>query len=321
MVLGDFPLNCAAMKDNPQNQMKLSQLRILVAVAEHESFSEAALQLDMSQSAVSHGIAALEEHLGVLLFARGRHGARLTPVGDRIVDHARIILQQAEAIVQEADLTKGLKGGQVRVASFRSIAIHLLPDAIAQFNQRYPDIAVNLSEHDNYRQVEKALREGRADIGLTVLPAADDLDTWKILENEYVALLPPTFKPTNSPLTWQELTQQPMIMPPVGRVMMRDVYDHIQAHGHTLNVVSEVETDTTIVNLVAQGIGATILPRLAAEPIPDSVQVFSLPTPLSRVIGAAVLADGLHTPAIYGFLEVLKSLTVASKGIAYNPGP
>lgn len=309
------------MKDNPQNQMKLSQLRILVAVADHESFSEAALQLDMSQSAVSHSIAALEEHLGVLLFARGRHGARLTPVGDRIVDHARIILHQAEAIVQAADLTKGLKGGQVRVASFRSIAIHLLPDAIAQFNQRYPNIAVNLSEHDNYRQVEKALREGRADIGLTVLPAAEDLDTWKILENEYVALLPPTFKPTNSPLTWQELTQQPMIMPPVGRVMMRDVYDHIQAHGHTLNVVSEVETDTTIVNLVAQGIGATILPRLAAEPIPDSVQVFSLPTPLSRVIGAAVLADGLHTPAIYGFLEVLKSLAVASKGIAYSPGP
>ncbi|MBD2424893.1 LysR family transcriptional regulator [Phormidium sp. FACHB-1136] len=288
--------------------MKLSQLRVLVAVADHSSFSEAALSLEMSQSAVSHSIAALEDHLGVVLVARGRHGARLTPVGDRIVHHARIMLYQSEAIVQEAEEIKGLKGGQVRVASFRSIAIHLLPDAIAQFNHRYPGVTINLSEHDNYRQVEKALREGRADIGLTVLPAAEDLESWVMLENEYVALMPPRFQAASQHLTWADLTQQPMIMPPLDRVMMRDVYAHIQAHGHHLNVISEVETDTTIVNLVAQGMGATILPRLAAEPIPSAVQVFSLPEPLSRVIGAAILADGLHTPAIYGFLDVLKAM-------------
>lgn len=288
--------------------MKLSQLRILVAVAEQETFSEAALNLDMSQSAVSHSISALEEHLGVMLFSRGRHGARLTPVGDRIVNHARIILQQAEAIAQEAELARGLKGGRVRIASFRSVAIHLLPDAIAQFSQRHPDIAVNLSEHDNYLQVEKALREGRADIGFTLLPAADDFDTWEVLQNAYVALFPPNFRLAGSQLTWAELAQHPLIMPPADRIMMRDVYDHVQAHGHRLNVVSEVETDTTIVNLVAQGLGATILPRLAAEPIPERVQVFDLPDPLVRTIGAAVLGEALHTPAIYAFLDVLKAL-------------
>lgn len=296
------------MRDNHQNQMKLSQLRILVAVAEHETFSEAALNLDMSQSAVSHSISALEDHLGVVLFARGRYGARPTPVGDRIVSHARTILQQADAIAREAGLARGLQGGQVRIASFRSIAIHLLPNAIAEFKHRHPHIAVNLSEHDNYLQVERALREGRADIGFTLLPAADDLDTREILENAYVALFPPDFRLAGPQLTWAELAQHPLIMPPAERIMMRDVYEHVQAHGHQLNVVSEVETDTTIVNLVAQGLGATILPRLAAEPIPPQVQVFALPVPLGRIIGAAVLADALHTPAVYAFLDVLKAL-------------
>lgn len=296
------------MRDNHQNQMKLSQLRILVAVAEQETFSEAALNLDMSQSAVSHSISALEDHLGVMLFARGRYGARLTPVGDRIVSHARLMLQQAEAIAKEAELARGLQGGQVRIASFRSIAIHLLPAAIAQFKQRHPNIAVNLSEHDNYLQVEKALREGRADIGFTLLPAADDLDTWEVVENAYIALFPPTFKAAGPQITWAEVAQHPLIMPPADRIMMRDVYDHFQAHGYQLNIVSEVETDTTIVNLVAQGLGATILPRLAAEPIPERVQVFDLPEPLVRIIGAAVLGNGLHTPAIYAFLDVLKAL-------------
>ncbi|MBD1874362.1 LysR family transcriptional regulator [Nodosilinea sp. FACHB-131] len=288
--------------------MKLSQLRILVAVVEHETFSEAALNLDMSQSAVSHSISALEDHLGVVLFSRGRHGARLTPVGDRIVGHARTILQQADAIAREAELARGLQGGQVRIASFRSIAIHLLPNAIAQFKHRHPKIAVNLSEHDNYLQVERALREGRADIGFTLLPAAADFDTQEILENAYVALFPPGFKLAGPQLTWAELAQYPLIMPPADRIMMRDVYEHVQAHGYPLNVVSEVETDTTIVNLVAQGLGATILPRLAAEPIPPQVQVFALPVPLKRIIGAAVLKGALHTPAIYAFLDVLKTL-------------
>jgi DNA-binding transcriptional LysR family regulator len=296
------------MRDNHQNQMKLSQLRILVAVAEHETFSEAALNLDMSQSAVSHSISALEDHLGVVLFSRGRYGARLTPVGDRIVSHARTILQQADAIAREAELARGLQGGQVRIASFRSIAIHLLPDAIAEFKHRHPNIAVNLSEHDNYLQVERALREGRADIGFTLLPAADDLDTREILENAYVALFPPGFKLAGSQLTWAELAQHPLIMPPADRIMMRDVYEHVQSYGYQLNVVSEVETDTTIVNLVAQGLGATILPRLAAEPIPPQVQVFALPVPLGRIIGAAVLGGALHTPAVYAFLDVLKAL-------------
>jgi len=69
--------------------MKFSQLQAFVAVAEHGSFSEAALELQLSQPAISHAIATLEEELGVPLFSRGRHGAVLTPAGEQIVYHAR----------------------------------------------------------------------------------------------------------------------------------------------------------------------------------------------------------------------------------------
>ena len=294
------------MKSDATAQMKLSQLRILVTVADYQTFSEAALQLDMSQSAVSHSISALEDTLGVILVVRGRHGARLTPVGEQILTHARTMLQGADAIAQAADQAKGLQGGRVRVASFRSIAVHVLPGVIATFKQQYPDIAVHLSEHDNFRQVEKALREGRADIGFTILPTAEDLVAWKVLENEYIALFPPHFQLASNSLTWSELSAHALIMPPADRVMMQEVYEHVQAHGGKLNVTSEIETDTTIVNLVAQGVGATILPRLAAEPIPAAIQVFSLPDPLLRIIGVAIVDAALHTPATYAFLEVLK---------------
>ncbi|NJN86542.1 MAG: LysR family transcriptional regulator [Leptolyngbyaceae cyanobacterium SL_7_1] len=289
------------MKMNGQNQMKLSQLRILVAIANQGNFSEAAAQLDMSQSAVSHAIATLEEHLGVVLFLRGRYGARLTPVGKRIVEHAREIVYRTDEISKEADLARGLKGGQVRIASFRSVATHILPSVITQFHQRFPAIALNLTEHDDYPQVEQALRQGRADIGFTFMPTSADLEAWELLRDEFIVLLPPTMHLPSSRLTWDDLAAQSLIMPPVETVMMRSVYHHAEAWGCQLHVASEVETDATIVNLVAQGLGATILPRLAAEPIPPTIQVFSLPVPLERIIGVAIVAEALHPPAIYAF--------------------
>ncbi len=294
------------MKANSQNQMKLSQLRILVAVAEQENFSEAALRLEISQSAVSHAIAALEEHLGVMLVTRGRQGARLTPVGERIVSHAREILHQTDEIGKQADLARGLDGGQVRIASFRSIATHLLPTVITRFHSQFPAIAVSLAEQDDYPQVEQALRDGRADIGFTLMPASEDIEACEVLRDEFVVLLPPAFQPASPQLTWAELAAQPLIMPPTN-YMMQPLYDHARQHGCKLTVAYEMATDATIVNLVAQGLGATVLPRLAAEPIPPAVKVCSLPVPLDRVIGVAVLAEAMHPPAVYAFLSLIKA--------------
>lgn len=293
---------------NHQSQMKLSQLKILVAVAEYENFSEAALYLEISQSAVSHAIAALENHLGVVLFLRGRHGAHLTSVGKQIVNHAREIVHRADEIAKAAELARGLHGGQVRIASFRSVATHLLPSIITKFHQQFPAIAVNLTEHDDSPEVERALYEGRADIGFTLMPNRNsDIETWKILQDEFVALFPPEFEAADTQLTWEELIAQPLILPPINDLMMQQLYSHTTAHGHPLEVAYEVGTDATIVSLVAQGLGATILPRLAATPIPSSVQVYSLPAPLDRVIGVSVLANALHPPAVYAFLEILRN--------------
>lgn len=296
------------MKSNAQNRIKLSQLQILVAVAEYGNFSEAALNLGISQSAVSHAIASLENYLGIVLFNRGRHGATLTPVGDHILTYAKTITESTAAILQEAAIAKGLEKGQVRIASFRSISTHILPKAIKAFHQKLPGITLNLTEHDNNKAVEQALKEGRADIGIVLMPAGKGLTAWELLQDEFVVLLPPDTHLEDNSLTWRELSKQPLIMSPIEYPAMRPVYDHINALGYWLNVVNEVETDAAIVNLVEQGIGGTILPRLAAEPIPDTVQVFSLPEPLKRVIGVAIATETLQPPPVYALLETLKDV-------------
>lgn len=295
------------MKDNSQNRIKLSQLKILVAVAEKQNFSEAALALEISQSAVSHAIASLEEYLGVVLFSRGRYGARLTPVGDRVLTHAKVIASSTDAILQEAAAAKGLEHGQVKVATFRSIATHILPKAIKRLYQKFPGIVVNIIEHDTSDQVEKALREGRADVGITIMPVGKGITAQELLKDEFILLLPPEVAVTQPRMSWSQIAKLPLVMPPVDYSMMRPLYEHINALGCWLNVVNEVETDAAIVSLVAQGLGGTILPRLAAEPIPETVRVYTLPVPLTRSVGVALLTDALQPPVVYALLESIQA--------------
>ncbi len=287
--------------------MNLSQIRALLAVADYGNFSEAALELQLSQPAISHAIATLETELGVQLFSRGRHGAVLTPAGERIVHHAREALQHLDLMQQEANVQRGLQGGRVRVASFRSVATHLLPKVIGQFRDRHPDVMVTIIERPDYLDIEQCLREGRADIGITYLPTSSEFEAWELLRDDYLVLLPPNTAVKHSQITWQELSQFPLVqLPclPCGRVL----HNHLKKLALPMNTASDIQEDSTIVSMVVQNLAAAILPRLAAEPIPSTVTVHKLPTPLQRVIGAAVLSTTLHVPAVFAFLEMLKKL-------------
>lgn len=294
--------------------IKLSQLRILMAVAQHQNFSEAALHLQISQSAVSHAIATLENELGVVLFSRGRHGAVLTPVGDRILVHATDILDQVEQIGREANRSKGLDGGQVRVASFRSVATHILPRAIATFRQRHGGISVSITEHRDYDSIEQSLREGKADVGIVGLPASPGFDTWELLRDEYLALLPPmpelapepTPESVSQSLTWDMLLSYPLILAPEGVPCCSIVQRHFTRHGYALQAAYHFAEDSTMISMVMQGLGVAILPRLAATPLPPTIQVSSLPVPLERVIGVAISSTAFHSPAVYAFVDTLK---------------
>ena len=79
-----------------------------------------------------------------------------------------------------------------------------------------------------------------------------------------------------------------------------------------MNIAYQMQEDSSIVGMAMGGLGAAIMPQLAAEPIPEQLAVYSLPVPLERVIRAAILQDALHTPAVYAFLEVLKTYNTSN---------
>ncbi|MBE9139371.1 LysR family transcriptional regulator [Nodosilinea sp. LEGE 07088] len=290
------------------HRLKLSQLRALVAIADQGSFSDAALHMDLSQSAVSHAIATLEESLGVLLLHRGRQGAVLTSVGQLITEDARDVLRSLDNLCHQADQAKGLQTGEVRIAAFRSVATHMLPEVIRQFRQQCPEVAVAIDEKFHYEMVEKDLRQGRADVGFTYLPTHAEFDQWELLRDRYIVLLPPSSQPPPTPLSWADLANYALILPPPDDGDRQYLDRLLNRWGQQVHPAYMVREDSTIVSMVERGLGATIIAALAAEPIPAGLRVAELPEPLERVIGVIVLRDALLSPPVYAFLDQLKAI-------------
>ena len=287
------------------SKMNISQLEILAAVVKHGTFSEAAIHLDLSQSAVSRGIASLEAELGVTLLIRGRFGAKLTPLGERVLEPIYKMLDLKEEIEAEVNLAMGLYNSRLRIASFRSAATHLLPANIARFRQVFPHVDVSLEELDP-AGVEQSLRGGQTDIGLLPLPRSEEFTTWEIAQDEYIVLLPRGQTTPPPKLSWADLSAYSFILLNYAECT-EAVKGHWSHWQQSYEVAYAIREDSTIVSMVAQGLGAAVLPKLAALPVPNTVHVRSLPVRLKRRIGVAVLANSRPAPAAQQFLDLLQN--------------
>lgn len=290
------------------SKIKLAQLRALVVIAETGNFSEAALQLGLSQSTISHSIATLEDELGIVLLTRGRHGASLTPVGEQIRQKAMQVLQLIEEVAQEASQARGVDGGSVRIVAFRSMASNILPVAIAKLHEHHPNISVTITELDELRQLQQAVLEGKADICVAELfDSNEEFDTLPVLEDPCVGLLPTDSPLQTQQLTWANLYDYPLITS-VHSSCTRRIDRALKQAVPAIETAYRIRGDSTIVGLVRQGVGLALIHRLSAEPIPNDVKVVQLPFTITRWMGASWPKNALLSPAVYAFLDVLKEV-------------
>src|SRR4051812_18921887 len=150
--------------------MNFSQLHCFVALADTGSFTETAYTTHLTQSAVSHALAALERELGVTLLERNNRGVvALTRIGHSLLPHARALLVQAQAIEQGAREARGLVKGNLRLGSIAHVASPLLAGLLAHFHQHYPDIDVVHFE-GSFQEMEEWLGSNVIDVGMVQHP-------------------------------------------------------------------------------------------------------------------------------------------------------
>ena len=144
--------------------MTLEQLRIFIAVAERQHVTQAASQLNLTQSATSSAIAALEARYGIKLFDRVGRGIVLTQTGRDFLNEAREVMARARAAAQVLDDLAGLKRGSLNLAASQTVANYWLPPRVETFRKAYPGIDLHVTMA-NTEQVARAVNRGEADLG------------------------------------------------------------------------------------------------------------------------------------------------------------
>lgn len=287
------------------------ELRILVAVADTGGFSAAASALGLTQSAVSHAVRGTEAKIGAVLFDRGRSGARPTPAGERAVAHARRILRMYEVLTAEARGagrgTPGRDGGDtaegpLRIAAFRSAALHLLPPALERLTARHPGI----------RPEVRVVRElgpgtagevaaGRADLGIATLggpdPAPSGLLTGELLRETYSFVHPAGHPdPKALPLLdWDENCGS----------YTRDWW---RSQDWLPRATVKAEDDAMVLTMVGRGLGMAVLPELSLREAGDAVGITCLgPGGPVRSVGYVTTPELAQTLAVRALIRELRS--------------
>lgn len=278
----------------------LAQLRVLVAVAERGSFTGAAGVLWMSQSGVSQAVSGLESELGVSLVERDRHGVVTTEAGERVLVHAREMLDRAERIREEASATLGLEAGKVYVGSFPSASATFLPGIMASFRRRYPGVEAVLFEGAE-DEVFEWLRTRTLDVGF-VTRSEGGVDLTPLTADEMVLVLPGNHPlGGRSAVGLREIAEDPFVMSKSSCEPL--INETFRSAGLQPDVRHETTDLGTRLAMVRAGLGLTMVPELALPKDLAGVAAVRLDLPARREISLATRSSDTVSLAAKAFVR------------------
>ncbi|WP_415948396.1 LysR family transcriptional regulator [Streptomyces sp. KLOTTS4A1] len=280
-----------------------SELRILLAVGDAGGFTAAAATLGLTQSAVSHAVRGIERKLGAVLFDRGRRGATPTPAGERAAAHARRILRLYETMAAEVGGADRALTGVLRIAAFRSAALHLLPAALERLTRRHPGLRPEVRVvRDVGRGTAGEVADGRADLAIATLggttPLPEGLLTGELAQETYAFVHPAGHRaPRSLPFVdWQENCSA-------------YTAGWWSAQEWLPRATITAEDDGTVLALVAQGRGMAVMPELSLRDAPASVTVTDLgPDRPVRTIGYATTPELARTAGVRELIRALRGV-------------
>lgn len=281
--------------------MNFSQLQCFVALADTLSFTEAGYRVNMTQSAVSHALASLERELGVSLLERNNKGVvAVTGIGIKLITHARELLAQAETIQQEAKAAQGIIKGKLRVGSAHPIASPLLAGILANFQQHYPDIEVVLFE-GSFQEVQEWINSSVVDVGFERHRIKAEESTLLVTDEMQVFAPVGHHLETRSFVTMKDLQHEHLIMRPTG-CDISEIYEHIHG-GQGPRVSYQAIESSTILAMVREGLGITILPRMMLPDKLDGIVNIGFDPPRLLPIGLAVKSVATASPVANLFIQ------------------
>jgi DNA-binding transcriptional LysR family regulator len=244
----------------------LTDLRLLIAIADSGSLSRAAADFPIALSAASNRLRLLEHRLGLSLFTRHADGMVATPAGRVAIDQARRVIAEAGQLNQALDALAGRHRVSLRLAANTVANSTFLPPVLGPFLADYPEVDLQIDER-NSQDILQALLAGEVDIG--VLDGNLPLNGIISLpfRHDRMVLLAPEQHPLSSRghCLFREALSYPFVGMPAERAMQRHVEEMATLLGTPLTVRVRAPSFFAIAQLVAQGVGLAVLPEAAAQ--------------------------------------------------------
>lgn len=259
--------------------MDLRHLEVLMAIAETGSFTAAADRLLTVQSNVSEQLRQLERELDVPLLIRSRRGAAPTEFGEVVLERARRVRAEIEAMLTDVSVLRGLEGGQASIGVVGTASRWLIPALLADLDERAPGVRLRVVEGASERLVE-AVAEADLVMAVVTEPVTDPrVEVEHLLDEALVGVVRRGVRFRDEPVPLSELAERPLILPPAGNPLRQELEDVAGEQGVGLDVRIEVEGVRLINDLVAAGLGVSILPETAAPrdiPAVRSVEIVEM---------------------------------------------
>lgn len=243
-------------------------------VVEVGSFTKAAEILGYTQPAMSQMIASLENELSIKLLYRSRYGVRLTPEGERLLPSVQSAVAQYQSMQNIAGEIRGLESGVVRIGTISSISCHWLPPVIREFWEQYPNVQLIVHQGD-YTTIPEWVRTGELDFGFVTPDAVDGTDPRFLKYGEHRVCLPKHHPlARKAVVSLEELSKEPFLLLEEG--IYSEPLAAFHAAGLEPNIRMTMHDDYSILSMVEQGLGVTILPELVLRK--QSYDIVMLPT-------------------------------------------
>ena len=294
--------------------MTLTELRYVVALARERHFGRAAEKCFVSQPTLSVAVKKLEDELGVALFERGGPEVTVTPVGARIVEQAQRVLEESSRIRDIAQSGRNQLTGTLTLGVIYTVGPYLLPDLIPALHERAPQMPLDIEENLT-ENLEAGLKSGRLDAAIVALPfAPPGVVTEFLYEEPFQVVVPSTHKwAKRKSVQPSELSGENTILLNVGHCFRDQVLESCPELNKADAHVPRTNSLETIRNMVASGLGISVLPRDALTPKYHSRLVvpvpFARPAPARRV--ALAYRRSFPRPAA---IAVLRESVAACRG-------
>ncbi|MBL4781709.1 MAG: hydrogen peroxide-inducible genes activator [Porticoccaceae bacterium] len=248
------------------SQPTLKQLRYLCAVAQSLHFGKAAKACFVTQSTLSAGISELEHILGAALLERSNKQVLLTDIGQKIVARSQLILSDIEALKEDAVRAQTPLSNTVRIGIIPTIAPFILPRVLPTLNKDFPKLQLLIRE-DLSENLANLLLQGELDVLLLALPYPVKNTTSYHLFNDPFVLAYPSGHPLSEvkQLKTHDLKDQDILLLENGHCLRDHALEACKLQSSQLSLTFEATSLHTIVPMVANGVGISLLPEMAVE--------------------------------------------------------